>query len=157
MELHIKKLQLDLAKAKQGAGRHSEGVTSDQLALLFDELKMARQKAAEPDALAADEDDTLAGQSTLDEDIQKKAAAPKPPPKRPQRRTPPPSLPRVDNVLPVPEGHDACPKCDAPMTDLKPEVTEVIDYEPGRVFVRRDIREVRACRANDATPRRWND
>jgi len=25
--------------------RHSEGVTSDQLALLFDELKMAQQKA----------------------------------------------------------------------------------------------------------------
>jgi len=151
LELEIKKLQLDLAKAKEGSGRHSEGVTSDQLALLFDELKLARQKAETADAVAQTEDDALSGQATLDEDLAKKAAQPKPPPKAPVRRPVPPSLPRVDNVLAVPEDQHACPKCDVTTTALEPEVTEVIDYEPGRVFVRRDIREVRVCRSGDCT------
>ena len=149
LELQIKKLQLDLAKVKEGAGRHSEGVTSDQLALLFDELKMARQKADAPDVVAEGEDDALADQAALDEELEKKARDPRPPPTGPRRRPAPPSLPRVDNHLPVPEDQHDCPKCHAPMVELAPEVTEVVDYEPGRVIVRRDIREVRACRAND--------
>ena len=149
LELEIKKLQLDLAKVKEGRGRHSEGVSSDQLALLFDELKMAQQKADSPDAVAQQEDDELAGKSALDEELRKKAARPKAPPKGPKRRPLPASLPRVDNVLPVPQDQHHCPKCHVPMDELAPEVTEVVDYDPGRVFVRRDIREVRACRAND--------
>ena len=35
------------------------------------------------------------------------------------------------------------------MTALEPEVHEVLDYQPGHLFVRRDIREVLACRAQD--------
>ena len=149
MELVIKKLQLDLAQTKQGSGRHSEGVTSDQLALLFDELKMARQKAGTPDVIAESEDDELVGQSTMDDELKKKAAEPKAPPKAPERRPPPPSLPRVENPLPVPEDQHACPECEEPLTEIEPEVTEIIDYEPGRVVVRLDKREVRVCRAND--------
>lgn len=154
LELQIKKLQLDLAKAKEGPGRHSEGVTSDQLGLLFDELKMARQKAETPDETAAHEDDALAKKAALDKQLAKKAAAPKPPPTGPKRRPPPESLPRVDNHLPVPEDQHECPTCSAALVELEPEVTEIIDYEPGRVIVRRDIREVRACRANDCVVRR---
>ncbi len=148
MELVIKKLQLDLAQAKQKAGRHSEGVTSDQLALLFDELKMARQKAETPDDIAVSEDDKLVGQSTIDDKLKKKAKEAKAPPKGPERRPPPASLPRVDNPLCVPEEQHACPECREPLTAIEPEVTEIIDYEPGRVFVRLDKREVRVCRAN---------
>jgi len=149
LELEIRKLMLDLAKAKEGPGRHSEGVTSDQLALLFDELKLARQKAEEPDVVAQDEDDVLAGEGALDDELKKRAAKPEAPPVPRKRRDLPDSLPRVDNLLPVPEDARDCPDCHAPMVELAPEVMEVVDYEPGRVFVRRDIREVLACRAND--------
>jgi len=149
LELEIRKLMLDLAKAKEGPGRHSEGVTGDQLALLFDELKMARQKAEEPDVVAQDEDDVLTDEGALDEELKERAAKPKPPPKQRKRRDLPASLPRVDNPLPVSEDAHDCPECHAPMVELEPEVTEVVDYEPGRVIVRRDIRQVLACRAND--------
>jgi len=149
LELEIRKLSLDLAKAKEGPGRHSEGVTSDQLALLFDELKLARQKAEEPDVVAQDADDALSDEGALDDELKERAAKPKAPPLPRKRRDLPASLPRVDNLLPVPEDARDCPDCHAPMVELAPEVTEVVDYEPGRVFVRRDIREVRACRDND--------
>jgi len=149
LELQIKKLQLELAKSKEGRGRHSEGVTSDQLALLFDELKMARQKAETPDAIAAQEDDALAQKAAFDEWLKKKAAEGKKPPKASKQEAQLASLPHVDNPLPVPEDQHDCPKCSMPTVELEPEVTEIIDYKPGHVFVRRDIREVRACRAND--------
>jgi transposase len=35
------------------------------------------------------------------------------------------------------------------MTRLEPEIHEVLDYRPGALYVRRDIREVRACRNED--------
>lgn len=149
LELQIKKLQLELAKSKEGRGRHSEGVTSDQLALLFDELKMARQKAETPDVIAAQEDDALAQKAAFEEWLKKKAAEGKKPPKTSKQEAQLASLPHVDNPLPVPEDERDCPKCSMPMVELEPEVTEVVDYTPGRIFVRRDIRDVCACRAND--------
>ncbi len=149
LEREIKKLQLDLAKVKEGRGRHSEGVTSDQLALLFDELKMARQRAETPDAVAAQEDAALAEKAAFEEWLKKKAAAGKKPPKVSKQEEQLASLPHVDNPLPVPEEQVNCPTCSLPTVELEPEVTDIVDYTPGRIFVRRDIREVRACRAND--------
>ncbi|MBK8412118.1 MAG: IS66 family transposase zinc-finger binding domain-containing protein [Sandaracinaceae bacterium] len=65
------------------------------------------------------------------------------------RREYSPSLLRVDNVLAVPCDQHTCPSCQQPLVQLEPEVTEVLDYKPGALFVRRDIREVFGCRAND--------
>jgi transposase len=149
LERQIKKLQLELAKSKEGRGRHSEGITNDQLALLFDELKMARQQAETPDVIAAHEDDALAEKAAFEEWLKKKAAEGKKPPKAMKQEAQLASLPHVDNPLPVPEDQHACPTCSLPTVELEPEVTEIIDYKPGQVFVRRDIREVRTCRAND--------
>ncbi|MCA9619323.1 MAG: IS66 family transposase, partial [Myxococcales bacterium] len=155
LELEIKKLQLDLAKLKQGSGRHSEGLTQKQLALLFDELAAQRNALAGSDDaegvvdVEGRRDDTLTGVGSLDTDLAQQAKSPRKPPTGPKRRELPASLPRVDNPLPVPESKRCCPCCEAPMTALEPEVHEVLDYQPGHLFVRRDIREVLACRAQD--------
>lgn len=152
LELEIKKLQLDLLKLKQGSGRHSEGLTTRQLALLFDELAAQRNALAEVEGSEeADDgrDDTLTEVGGLDEELERRAKEPRQPPSRPARRKLPPSLPRVDNPLPVPESERNCPHCEAPMTALEPEVHEVLDYQPGYLFVRRDIRDVFACRKGD--------
>lgn len=155
LELEIKKLQLDLVKLKKGSGRHSEGVTESQLALLFDELAAQRNALTEAgDAEGAEEaedrrDDTLTEFGGLDGDLERQAKSPRKPPSRPKRRELPASLPRVDNLLPVPESERCCPCCEAPMTALEPDVHEVLDYQPGHLFVRRDIREVLACRQGD--------
>jgi transposase len=152
LELEIKKLQHDLATLKNGKGRHSEGVTQSQLALLFDELAALRNAATEPEqaeAVQGGTDDTLAKVASLDEELKRNARKPRRPPSRPDRRPLPASLQRVDNPLPVPEAECTCPRCAAPMESLKPEIHEVLDYEPGRLFVRRDIREVRVCRNED--------
>jgi len=154
LELQIKKLQHDLNKLKGGKGRHSEGVTQSQLVLLFDQLAAVRNASTDPEQAGATEqatDDPLCDVADLDEDLKRKANKPRKPPSRPERRALPASLPRVDNLLPVPEEQCICPKCAAPMARLQPEVHEVLDYEPGHLFVRRDIREVRACRHADCT------
>jgi len=126
LELQIKKLQLDMARLKQGSGRHSEGVSTDQLAMLFDEL--AAQK---PDSNEASSDDgsseaaesnetKLADLGELDKDLEKKAKNPQEPPSRPGRRPLPKNLPRVDNYLPVPEDQWCCPICREEMAKLTP-------------------------------------
>lgn len=155
LELEIKKLQLDLTKLKQGSGRHSEGVTKEQLALLFDELAAQRNALTEAGDTGGVEhiedrrDDTLIEVGDLDTGLEQQARSPRKPPSRPKRRELPASLPRVDNPLPVPESERCCPCCDASMTVLEPDVHEVLDYQPGHLFVRRDIREVLACRQGD--------
>jgi transposase len=151
LELEIKKLQLDLAKAKDSRGRHSEGVTREQLGLLFDELAALREQGERSSARDEQDstDDTLQKLAALDAEAKVKAKNPPKPPSRPMRREYSPSLLRVDNVLAVPCDQHTCPSCQQPLVQLEPEVTEVLDYKPGALFVRRDIREVFGCRAND--------
>ncbi len=133
LDVEIKKLHVDLVGAREGPGRHSERLTSDQL--VFAELKMARQIAEERDVVAQDEEDSLADEGALGEEMKKRAPKPKAPPSPRKRREPPVSLPRVDNLLPVPDARDCpdchAPTCHAPMVELPPEVTEA---ESGRRF-----------------------
>ena len=104
LELEIKKLQLDLAKAKDSRGRHSEGVTREQLGLLFDELAALREQGERSSARDEQDttDDTLQRLAALDAEAKEKAKNPPKPPSRPMRREYSPSLLRVDNVLAVP-------------------------------------------------------
>lgn len=155
LELEIEKLQRDLAKLKSAKDRHSEGVTREQLALLFEELASLRSASASADDSSAstteevDRDEVAHEVGALDDELKRRAEKPRTPPKGPKRRPLPESLSRVDNVLPIPEEAHLCPTCREPMAALAPEVHEVLDYRPGELFVRRDIREVRACRHAD--------
>ncbi|MBX3246521.1 MAG: IS66 family transposase [Myxococcales bacterium] len=153
LELEIEKLQRDLARAKAPKGRHSEGITQTQLGLLFNELAELRKSAAnDPEAAAAVEasvDESLSTLTAIDDELARKTKSPAAPPTSRKRRPLPASLPRVDNPLPVPDDACLCPECSAPMAVLEPEIHEVLDYRPGELFVRRDIREVRACRNGD--------
>src|SRR5690606_37710930 len=93
LELEIKKLQLELLQLTQGTGRHSEGLTTRQLALLFDELAAQRNALAEVEGSEdADDgrDDTLTEVGGLDEDLERRAKEPRQPPSRPARRKLPP-------------------------------------------------------------------
>ena len=147
LELEIKKLQHDLAALTAKRGRHSEGISSTQLALLLDELAEKQNAATDPeqtDAIQGGTDTKLGDIAELDKDLRKRANNPPKPPTRPSRRPLPDALPRRDNLLPVADA--SCPCCSQPTTkSLAPEIHEVLDYQPGQLFVRRDIREVRAC------------
>lgn len=61
------------------------------------------------------------------------------------RRPLPPELPRVE-CRHEPEAC-TCGQCGGPLTLIREEVTEQLDIEPGRFFVRRHIRPQYACRA----------
>ncbi|MEO1334844.1 MAG: IS66 family transposase [Myxococcota bacterium] len=69
----------------------------------------------------------------------------KPPPRRPRKKPFPDALKRVDNIIPVPHEQRPCPKCGAERRCLGHEVSEVLELEPAKVFVRRDRRETLTC------------
>jgi transposase len=54
-------------------------------------------------------------------------------------------LPHVPNPLAVPPEQRPCPKCGADRVCIGHDVTRVIDYIPGKVIVREDVREKLVC------------
>jgi transposase len=124
---------------KLGArGRNNEGVSSDQLLMLLDEVKAAgdeqRQQADEQLRTASGIDDKLANLETEE------------PPKHPPARKPAaPNLRRIENPLKVAPEERPCPKCGAERKCIGHDVTEVIDLIPAEVVVRVDSREKLAC------------
>jgi transposase len=133
--LEIEKLKFQIAKLRRMQfGRSSERVTRqiEQLELRLEELETG-------DA----------------EEISQAAAAERPLPIR-QRRTPkrkplPKHLPRQEVVhQPEHDGACACPACGGTMAKLGEDVTEVLDYIPGRFRVIRHVRPKYACRHCDA-------
>lgn len=133
-------LELMLAKAR-ASKHHNERVAKEQLDLFLDKLR----EAAQADLAAANAalEETAAASGGRDDE-------PKPPKQPPARRPPPPALPRVDNPIPVPATDRPCPVCGKERVCIHHETTEVIDFEPAKVFVRRDLREILACRDCDA-------
>jgi len=89
------------------------------------------------------------------EEIAKAAAEDRPLPiregDRPKRKPLPDHLPRPQ-IVHEPEHDDACtcPACGSEMTRLGEDVTEVLDYVPGRFRVLRHVRPKYACRRCDA-------
>ena len=63
------------------------------------------------------------------------------------RRQLPASLERRQMVIDVPEDQKPCPCCHAMRESMGEEVSEKLDYEPARVFVRQEIRRKYVCRA----------
>ena len=114
-------------------GRSSERITRqiEQLELRLEELEAA--EAEETDKAEAAEDQTVP--------IRKG--------RRPKRKPLPDHLPRQQLVHRAGwhDGACACPDCGKGMAKLGEDVTEVLDYIPGRFQVIRHVRPKYACTA----------
>lgn len=122
-------------------GNSSERVTKEQLELFLRELPEASNSAlAEANAALQKEIEEHGGREEK----------PRPPKQPAVRRPAPESLRREDNLLTVPDDSRPCPTCGKARKCVLCETTEVIDFKPAEVFVRRDMREVLACDGCDA-------
>ena len=133
--LEIEKLKFQIAKLRRMQfGRSSERLTGqlEQLELRLEELEAGE---AEEISKAAAEDQPL----PLREGV------------RPKRKKLPDHLPRQQVVHePEHDGACTCPACGGDMARLGEDVTEVLDYVPGRFRVIRHVRPKYACRHCDA-------
>jgi transposase len=133
--LEIEKLKFQIARLRRMQfGRSSERVTRqiEQLELRLEELETGEA-----------------------EDIARATAEDRPEPIRqrmkPKRKPLPDHLPRQEIVhQPDADGACRCPDCGAGMAKLGEDVTEVLDYLPGRFQVIRHVRPKYACKACDA-------
>jgi transposase len=130
--LEIEKLKIQIARLRrQQFGRSSEKIARviEQLELMLDELE-TEAAAAAPQAIALP------------------AAAPEGDPplrqKSPGRRPLPEHLPRAEIVH---QPGEVCPACSSPMRKVGEDVTEILDYIPGRFQVIRHVRPALSCRS----------
>jgi transposase len=130
--LEIEKLKVQIARLRrQQFGRSSEKIDRiiEQLELMLDELETeaASGPAMEPSVAAADDE----GES---------AATRK---KSPGRRPLPDHLPRRE-IVHTPDC--TCPACGGAMRQVGEDVSDVLDYIPGRFEIIRHIRPAFSCR-----------
>jgi len=131
-QAEIAKLKFQLARYRRAEfGRSSEKLARDiaqlELAIEAVETDQAERLAAQPPAVAAM--------------IEAAAEA-----QKPARRPLPEHLPREEVVHLAP---CTCPSCGAALRKIGEDVTETLDYVPGRFKVIRHRREKLACRACD--------
>src|SRR6201988_514714 len=126
----IARLKFQLARYR----RAEFGRSSEKLARESEQLELALE------ALESDQAERLAMASP------EVAAAVEPAPaaQKPARRPLPPHLPREDRRHPAP---CTCPDCGGALRKIADEVSETLDYVPGRFKVIRHIREKLSCRA----------
>jgi len=130
--LEIEKLKIQIARLRrQQFGRSSEKIERiiEQLELMLDELETEAASgpmAVEPGAAAADDEG---------ESVARK--------KSPGRRPLPEHLPRRE-VVHTPDC--TCPACGGAMRKVGEDVSEVLDYIPGRFEIIRHIRPAFSCR-----------
>jgi len=133
--LEIEKLKFQLAKLRRMQfGRSSERITRqiEQLELRLEELE-----AGEAEAVAQAE--------AADPVIPVRERA------KPKRQPLPDHLPRQEVVhQPAGDGASTCPDCGKGMAKLGEDITEMLDYMPGRFQVIRHVRPKFACTACDA-------
>jgi transposase len=132
--LEIEKLKFQIAKLRRMQfGRSSERLTRqiEQFELRLEELEAGE---AEEISQAAAEDRPLPIRES----------------KRPKRKPLPDHLPRQEIVHePAHDGAGTCPDCGGDMARLGEDVTEILDYIPGRFRVIRHVRPKYACRCCD--------
>jgi transposase len=131
-QAEIAKLKFQLARYRRAEfGRSSEKLARDiaqlELAIETVEVDQAERLAAQPPVVTAL--------------IEAAAEA-----QKPARRPLPEHLPREEVVHPAP---CACPGCGGTLRKIGEDVTETLDYVPGRFKVIRHRREKLACRACD--------
>ena len=133
--LEIEKLKFQIAKLRRMQfGRSSERITRqlEQLELQLEELETGEAEAA------------VKAEAESQSTPQRERAKPK-------RKPLPDHLPREEIVhQPEDDGACTCPDCGAGMARLGEDVTEVLDYVPGRFQVIRHVRPKYACKACDA-------
>ena len=123
----IEKLRGELARLK----RVQFGVSSEKLQARVEQLELAIE------ALEVDEAERLAAAPVVAEAVE--AAS-----RGPGRRPLPDHLPRETVAHP---GPCACPACGGRLRRIGEDVTESLDYVPGRFKVVRHLREAFSCRA----------
>lgn len=133
-----------LARMRSSGGKN-ERVPREQLDLFLDKLREASETVLTEANRALEEAAESSGG--------RPEATPRPKQPRPKKSAPA-HLRRVDNPLPLPATERRCPTCGEERACILHETTEVIDFRPAEVFVRRDIREIVACRACDASVER---
>jgi transposase len=120
----IEKLRFELARLK----RAQFGTSSEKLTSRVEQLELAIE------AIETDQAESLVATPVVAEAIE---AA------KPARRPLPDHLPREDVVHP---GPCACPSCGGSLRRIGEDVTETLDYMPGRFKVVRHVREAFSCR-----------
>jgi transposase len=133
--LEIEKLKFQIARLRRMQfGKSSERITRrmEQLELQLEELETGEAEATSKDAA-------------------EEHLGPTRERKQPKRKPLPGHLPRQD-MMHEPEDNGACicSDCGAGMGKLGEDVTEVLDYVPGRFQVIRHVRPKYACKACDA-------
>src|ERR1700753_3364244 len=133
--LEIEKLKFQIAKLRRMQfGRSSERITRqlEQLELRLEELETGEAADAAKDEAA---DPVVPIRERV----------------KPKRKPLPGPLPRGEIAHhPADEGAGTCPDCGQGMAKLGEDVTEVLDYVPGRFQVLRHVRPKYACTACDA-------
>lgn len=124
-----------IARSRASHGGN-ERVAKEQLDLFIDKLRK------ESESILATANAALEKAATENGGREQPARPPKQPP---VRKAAPPGLRRVENPITVPANDRACPVCGAERTCITHETTEVVDFKPAEVFVRRDTREILAC------------
>ena len=126
--LHIDKLKAQIARLK----RQAFGASSERLTREIEQLEFALEEAEASQVEATPE--TSASVSPL-------AAAPAPAANKKPRRTLPAELPRTTEVH---EPSKPC-QCNAVQRTVGEDVTEILEYVPGRFEVIRHVRPVTSC------------
>ena len=130
--LEVEKLKIEIARLRRmsfGASSERMHRELEQLELKLEELETAQ---AEAEAAAAETVPAAAEEPALEEAPAKK-----------QRRKLPEALPRRDIVH---EPACTCPACGGAMRKVGEDVTEILDYIPGRFEVIRHVRPAYSCR-----------
>ncbi len=131
-QAEIAKLRFQLARYR----RAEFGRSSEKLARETDQLELAIE------ALETDQAERLAVASPIVAAAIEAASEAQ----KPARRALPDHLPREEIVHAAP---CACPACGGPLRRIADDVTETLDYVPGRFKVIRHIRAKLSCRACD--------
>jgi transposase len=121
---------------RRAYGRSSEKLNPNQLALfekLLADLATPPASAPESPAIPATKPAPTSGQQGHG------------------RRQLPADLERRPVVVDLPEEQKPCPCCHAMREPMGDEITEKLDFEPARVFVRQEIRRKYVCRACEAS------
>ena len=144
-KLVVRNSELERRLMRMLSGGHkNEGVSAAQLKLFLEQLAATGADTSDEDAPdLGDANAKLRGASGIDDSAAKPAKQP------PLRKPPGAQLPRVDNVIKVPEAERRCPACGAERRCIGHDVTEVIELEPARVIVRVDRREKLGCEPCD--------
>ncbi|GGF51057.1 transposase [Aliidongia dinghuensis] len=130
--LEIEKLKMQLAKLR----RMQFGQSSERLNRQIEQLELQLEELETVEAQVEAQAEASGQVSTRPERM------------RPKRRPLPDHLPRQD-ILHEPADACTCSACGAGMSKLGEDVTEVLDYVPGRFQVLRHVRPKYACQRCD--------